>query len=545
MATRSRQSWKLDAQGQYARQIGWKRNGKGSRVQHKFRLGSDLNEARRREQRLRELWEHIEAQTEAEPLWDEMGLEVARQIAKGATQIELVPQADESDHEYARRIQLAERQFPTLRFKLSDPAKYAAGTDQKTYSLKDMLVWRSSPQDDYEKMLARWDETPLGIVDDEKPWFAENTNASPVSSTGTLHQAMQEYVTWIEKHYFRPDLGRITNTASTKIKQMQTLMERHGDMSLSEVDFEAIEQMIRYWRRRPQKKGSEQKVSKVSAENYIGEFKRFFKWLHRSKKFSWQKPEDFEGIETKVDADSTETRRRLAQASVFPLADLVLLNQFATPLDRIFLLLGLNCGFGLAEIASLTIEDVCLFQGHSPQDQELLHYETTDRDSFIKRVRGKSGVYGEFLLFEQTVQGLQWAMERRRKQSPLDPASPLFLNGQGERYDKPTKNGHRNQQVPNQFARLQKRIRKAGHEVSSLSFGKLRKTAGDLIRRLSDGEVAGVFLCHGQPVQSDDLSDVYTNRPFGKVFAAIRRAEEHLQSVFEAAGPEPFATSAD
>lgn len=163
------------------------------------------------------------------------------------------------------------------------------------------------------------------------------------------------------------------------------------------------------------------------------EFKRLFKWLHRSKKFSWQKPENFDGIETKVDAD--ETRRRLAQASVFPLDDLIFLNQFATPLDRIFLLLGLNCGFGLAEIASLTIEDVCLFQGHSPHDQELLHYETTDEDSFIKRVRVKSGVYGEFLLFEQTVHGLQWALERRRQQSPLDAESQLFLNRQGERYD--------------------------------------------------------------------------------------------------------------
>jgi hypothetical protein len=55
MATRARQGWKLDPQGQYARQIGWKRNGSGRRVQHKFRLGADLNEARRREQRLREV----------------------------------------------------------------------------------------------------------------------------------------------------------------------------------------------------------------------------------------------------------------------------------------------------------------------------------------------------------------------------------------------------------------------------------------------------------------------------------------------------------
>lgn len=464
---------------------------------------------------------------------------MARQIAKGATQIVLAPHEGETDSRYVQRVDLAASRFPSLRFQAKDIGKYASGSGRETYSVSDLLMWRPS---EYQRMLEGDPANLLGVVNtDPENWG--NEVSPPLAVAQTLHQAMRDYKAWIEQHYFRPDLNRITNTARTKLKQIETLMDRHEDVSLDRLGFEAIEQMICYWRRRPHKKGTTKPISRVSAENYIGELKRFFKWLHRSTKFSWRRPEDFEGIETKVDADAAETRRRLAQASVFPLDDLVLLNQFATPLERVFLLLGLNCGFGVAEIASLTIEDVCLFQGHSPRDQELLHYETTDRDSFIKRIRGKSGVYGEFLLFGQTVQGLQWALERRGTQSPLDPGSPLFLNGQGERFDKPTKNGNRNQQIPNRFARLRKRIRNEGREISPLSFGKLRKTAGDLVRRFSDGEVAGVFLCHGQPVQSDDLSDVYTNRPFGKVFAAIRRVEDHLQTVFEAAGREPFPSS--
>ena len=35
-----------------------------------------------------------------------------------------------------------------------------------------------------------------------------------------------------------------------------------------------------------------------------------------------------------------------------------------------------------------------------------------------------------------------------------------------------------------------------------------------------------VFDCHGRPVTSDNLTDVYSNRPFGKVFQAIGRTEE-------------------
>jgi hypothetical protein len=115
-----------------------------------------------------------------------------------------------------------------------------------------------------------------------------------------------------------------------------------------------------------------------------------------------------------------------------------------------------------------------------------------------------------------------------------------LLNENGEAFDKPTRSGNRNQQIPNYFARLIERIRDDENEIRGLSFGKLRKTAGDLIRKFSDGEVMAVFHCRGKAVQSDDLADVYSNRPFGKVFRAIREVESYLAPVFEAAGACPF-----
>jgi len=122
----------------------------------------------------------------------------------------------------------------------------------------------------------------------------------------------------------------------------------------------------------------------------------------------------------------------------------------------------------------------------------------------------------------------------------MDSNSPLLLNERGQPYDKPTAAGNANHQIPNRFRDLIARVRADDNQIRTLSFNKLRKTAGDLIRRFADGETAGIFLCHGQPVKSDDLLDDYTNRPFEKVFAAIRNVEEYLQPVFTAAGPEPF-----
>jgi hypothetical protein len=359
-------------------------------------------------------------------------------------------------------------------------------------------------------------------------------------STGTLHQAMRDFIAWIEEDYYRPHLGRITDYGRNKIRQVKTLMSRHDDIPLTQLNYEEIERMFRFWRQRPPKKDSTERISVKSASNYIGELGRFFAWLHRSSRYPWRKPADLDDIDVTIDRDESRHQERLLQAPVFTLDELVLLNRYASPLERVFLLLGLNCGFGMAEIASLTIGELCLFKAHSPRHREILNFQSTDKDSFIKRVRRKNGVYGEFLLFPQTVEAIQFVLKRRYQQPNPTPSAPLLLNSRGEPYDKPTKSGNRNQQIPNRFADLLRRIRDDENEISNLSFGKLRKTAGDLIRRFSDGEIAGVFLTHGQAVKTDDLSDVYTNRPFGKVFEAIRKVQEYLKPVFDAAGPEPF-----
>ena len=151
-------------------------------------------------------------------------------------------------------------------------------------------------------------------------------------------------------------------------------------------------------------------------------------------------------------------------------------------------------------------------------------------------------VYGEFILFRQTVQGIQWAIDLRQTRPNFRPDAALFVNENGNPYDTPTASGNRNQQIPNSFGRLLRRIRRNGHEIRGLSFGKLRKTAGDLIRRHSNGEISAVFLCHGKAVKSDALADCYTNRPFGRVFEAIRTVEDYLAPVFAAAGDNPFGS---
>ena len=284
------------------------------------------------------------------------------------------------------------------------------------------------------------------------------------------------------------------------------------------------------------------RVSKKSSTHYISALRNFFKWLHTAPSFSWRKPEDFNDLKTSVATLESDRTRQVRPEQLLTLDELKLLYRFGDPMDRLLLLLGLNCGFGAAESASLLIGEVFIGTPHSPRHQEMLGMKLSPSDSFIKRIRRKSGVYGEFLLFAETVRGLEWAISERRKFKDFKPESRLLLNGNGHPLDTATTGGNSNKQIPNRFARLIQRVKAAGHKISNLPVKMLRKTGGDIVKRFSDGEISGVYLCHGKPVASDDLSDVYTTRPFGKLFTKLREVEEYLAPVFNEGGDSPFVS---
>lgn len=556
MATRTGRLSKPDSQGQYVRQLGWKLNSKGNRVQHKFRLGSDKVEAERRDAQLRQMWQRIENEGNgADAAWDELTLDVAKQVAKGTDRITLDPLKDEeTPAAYAWRLQTIQDRFPFLRFAPSDEKRYTLGigdkaVDQREIVLIDNPAERYWSQRDSSDLFVAPPLRPTGdeMVCSDETYLQRHAATyqpmhRPVDDGATLHQAMEAYIQWIREHYFDVDANDISEYAHTKIGQVETLKSRHDDVPLREVDYEYIEGMYRFWRRRPPKNtrnGEKERIARSSVRHYIGELHRFFKWLHRSRDFSWRKPEDFDEIDRSVPPDTETVKKRIRNVDTYRLEELRLLNRYATPIERTYLMLALNCGFGAKEIATLTIGEVFLHQALSPEEQESFDFPSTASDSFVTLVRNKTTIVGKYLLFGQTVQMLEWTMARRLRQPNPTADQRLILNNNGMPLDKRSENGNPSRQIPNSFARLKKRTRDDQNEISDLPFKCLRKTAGDLIRRFSDGEIAGVFLLHGQPVKTDKLSDVYTNRPFGKVYDAIRRVEEHLQPVFAEAGHEP------
>jgi len=558
MAARTGRLAKPDAQGHYARQLGWKLNRKGVRAQHKFRLGIDRREAERRDDQLRRLWEQIEREApQGTALWDEQTLDIAKQLAKGTEPISLAPiPDDELPTSYASRLQRIQNRFSFVRFVPSDNERYTTGIGDKAYDTRE-IVLVDSPYENYWRNKSHTEifhapplkpESDVGIVAKDRSYESSlgppyrSLSESIMDDGATLHQAFEAYERWIKAHYFDEGTQRLSEYAYTKLGQIDTLKARHDDVPLAVIDYDFIEKMYRFWRQRPLKRtknGEERRMSHSSIRHYVGELHRFFKWVHRSKDFAWRKPEDLDDIDRSIPLDTETVKRRIRKVDTFQLDELRLLNRYATPIERLYLLLGLNCGFGTKEIATLTIGEVFLHQALPADEQEVFAFPSTNADSFVSLVRNKTTIVGKYLLFDQTVQMLEWIMARRLKQPNPTADQRAILNAKGMPLDQTSKNGNPSRQIPNAFSRLQKRVLDDDNEIAKLPFKHLRKTAGDLIRRFADGEVAGVFLLHGSPVTTDKLSDVYTNRPFGKVYEAIRRVEEYLQPVFDEASSDP------
>lgn len=600
MATRTRRTWKPDSRGYYARQIGWELSKSGKLQQHKFLLGTDRKEAERRERKLRELWDTFSQGCDDErPLWPEDLLVIAKRIAKGIPEIPIPRGPSERQCDYAARIQRMQTKYPVILFLPEDQHAFEIGqaalelfeavpdpdvsierVDKDVVDALGLAAQRLADAGltippELAAFSASTEEGAAQLFGAMKPGTAaerpratkpltqakgDNTRApQPAASAdeskqrsvqtrtsgATLHQALRAYEKYLEREYYRPETEQITPWGRTQVRQTKNLRKHHANVLLSKLDADTVGELIGYWRRRPCKIGSKEPMTAKSASNYIGTLVRFLKWLDQSSSFDWSKPFALSDMDTRVRRLSSDhDRKGLEQVDTFSLEELRLLMRYAQPFERLLLLLGLNCGFGRAEISTLLVREAQLYQGHTKNHREIMAYETTDDDSFIKRVRRKSGVYGEHILWPMTVQGVEWALEQRERFPEFGPDARLLLSEKGTALDKQTKSGNANQLIPNHWDRLVKRIIDDGNAIRKLSFGKLRKTGSDLVRRMSDGEVAAVFECHGTPVRNDNLSDLYTNRPFGKVFKAIRDVEEFLQPMFKEAGQKPFAPQA-
>jgi hypothetical protein len=500
---------KPDGDGIFYRELGWKpAKEPGKFRQHKFYLGGDRTEAQVRYLRLDQVWTATEKRwvrdkEPGRPLWDETTLLIAQAVSRGESACRLdLPQwavVDELDAAtMVCWLQDLQKDFQMIRLALVDEEMQASGEQE-------------------------WHEHAERMI-------AHGNRLMQKNIRQTLHEALDAFGGYLRQRY-SDNAGILSPTGQVAVKEIPLLKSHITDRPLGDVDLAALDGWVEYWAKRPTTKRNKPAAPKTCT-NAIKRIRMFVRWLHRAKEWDWRKPEDYEVMPVKVKVSAVELARRASgdQVETYTDAELVTLWKHAKPMQRFYMLLALNTGAGIAEIATLQTNEIRLNQQHRKYG---------DTGNWIMRIRLKTSVYGEWKLWDQTVDAIQWYMGVR----PKSGKTALVLTEDGEPVADQTNGGNRAQTIPNTWGRVTQRVRKLeDKEFRKLSFNKLRKTAINAIRDLADGETAGVFACHGKPVPSDGLLDLYSNRDFRRVHTACVKWGDRLAVMF-AAVPDAFVAA--
>jgi hypothetical protein len=517
---------KPDADGIYYRELGWKRGKEADKFrQHKFYLGSDLTEAQIRFLKLGQVWEATERRWDRHgrltprALWDDVALQIGQAVSRGeqVCRVDLPPRLSWSDFSNSEVVRGAT--FPASE---ADPAQVVAWLRQlqTDYPMIRLVLENEEAQAVGERMLH---DQASALIERGRRMLKKNNHQ-------TLHQALDGFGEYLRERYTDHD-KKLSLTGQVAAKEIPLIKSHIADMPLGDLDLAAIERWVDYWVKRPMTKRRKPAAPKTCS-NVIKRIRWFVRWLHRAKEWDWRKPDDYEVLPVTVKLSGTELARRALgdQVDTYSVEELTILWKHAKPKERLLMIVALNTGAGAAELASLQTNEIRLNQSHRK-------YGTPG--NWIMRIRHKTGVYGEWKLWDQTTEAIRWCLTNR----PETKRAELLVTDEGEPVAEQTSGGNRAQVIPNTWQRLTARVRKLEDKTfRRLSFNKLRKTAINAIRDIADGETAGVFACHGKPVPSDTQIDLYSNRDFRRVHAACDKWGEKLAAMF-AAVPEPFVAS--
>lgn len=490
---------KRNKKGDFERNLGWKITKSGKRSQQKFYLGSDEKEATKRLARIIEFWEHIEA-TRKDPRWYDNELEWAKRLARGELQIP-IESWGENAHSYVAGLNMMSRRYPMLNFVGADESKLKEGQS----------VNRDIVEHEMKQLVVR------GVLTESE---------IPVKSDGTLHKAMSEFQDWIRKEYFDVLEQNVSDTGMTLVRQVKTIMSHVHDRPIAELNFGGVDEVIGVFRKRPiSRYGKPMKAS--SSQNYVTVLGQFFDWLDLQDKYKWRLPDRYHRIKRKVDESDDDVVDEAAEVEIYTIDELCLLNKYATARERVFLLLGVNCAFGVDQIGRLRKSELKL---------------SDDGHSFVKRIRRKKKVKGKHLLWQQTVEGLQWALAQQEKLS-LAPEVQKFalLSSAGKPYWRKTEGGNRARDIPNRWYDLLDRVRVDHPDFRRLGFNSLRDTSIQMIRDLAGEEIASIHATHKHQSADKNLRR-YSNPNWKRLFRAQHKLEKKIKVFFEAAPSDPFST---
>lgn len=497
-----------DNRGYFRRDLGVDSDGN----QPRFVLGRDEQQALLRKARLEALWAIIESDGGG-CCWDAFTLAIGKAVARGEVMFGLPRPPGAEDGAYAAVVsQYAVRYRSVIAILPEDQAAFANGVQQNQH---------------WHKALT---QSVTATVNGAAAVVGLDVKIDDIfeAETGTLHQALDAYQAEFERDTPKLPGGILKQFERKRIERVARLKATHQDMPLYQLTKDKIAETISYWRNRPPtKKGTP--CSTKHAKHHRDEFDRFLGWLDAASRFKWMMPRGAEKISRKIIRFDHEKKLTAVTKIVYSPEQLATLNSVATDFDRMILYLALNCAMGAAEAGRVFLDDCVLFQTH-PHAKKL-QIPASNQDSWLRYFRPKTSVFGEWYLWPETVEMIEWGKRRAKGLK----SKHLICRASGNPlYDESL--GNPQSGFANLWTRLRNRAIAKDGNLPKLPFGSLRDTLPDHLRHEYSSELASICLTHGIPTNiesADDLLDLYSNRPFGRLHAALKESRDYYAPVFK------------
>jgi integrase/DNA-binding CsgD family transcriptional regulator len=513
---------KQDAKGVWYRWVG--EGDKGTK--QNFRLGKDKAEAKRRLRLILALYEtQVQTAEWYKGTWLPELLQAAKLIAKGRKA--KLPRVSLPLDEATSVLQPAEYYAKVLAL-LNREGEVFEPESSEVFA--EGLESINSEQKRHRLIRAKLD--------------GANPDRDPTGQT--IGQALDAFMDHLQTQNTLPD-GSLSPWGKTQIDQVKTWKRfmsvasetRDGKnvhlklmlTDLADVTVAKAQQMVDATRNRPMTFESKQKrrMAPKTAGSINKKIKHFFDWLDLSDEWQWWEPARFRKVNYKVaELTPDEKHERKLKREKWRLSDeeKQTLIKYATPVERVLILLGLNCAFGAGEIGSLRIPYV--------------KFDTSEIDG----IRFKTGSDTRHHLWLETIEALKWELQRRERLPKTDKSKDIFFlseNG-GDPLWKKSKAGNYNNGVAKRWNDLMNRVRKDHPDFHRYSFGKLRKTAAIRMIELADAESASMILAHGIP-SDDKILSAYVNIPWQKLYAAQKAYGDTVRPLLKTDHP-PFQVPA-
>ena len=465
---------------------------------HLFRFTKDERESLRRRQRIQELWDFIVERDGENARWSPASLPIAKAFEEGEVQVVLKRPVGGPD-QYARDVNQMVALFPNITFVPEDAKWYDEGAKLEKLCIDNQI-------------------TKIRLHAAKFYRLPPNDSLLVTTTQATVAQALDSF----EKHIkstmlVNPDLEegldgkRLSDTAIQYCKNLDRIRVQNAsqlDWPLSRLTFQGCDAMLQVWRDRPLKEDGISQMAVKTCNEHGKRLMAFFRWLSKADEFEWKKPTDFDLLKLNIRRTNAEKsasiRKMQMQVQPFTEDEVRILNEYALPFERFLLLCGLNLGFKRMECATLRVDEVRFREMH--ECAKYIDFEFSSGDSFVRRLRTKTGVFSEWILWPLTVQAMEWAISHRKKQThilggdgrgraiPCGPDALMLLNDKGHSFTKQTKNGNSNQQITNTWTHLLDRVQVDHKDFPRLPHENLRDTSANWIRAEFGGEIADVFL---------------------------------------------------